>query len=273
MGVFYFIMDIQIVFSDVDGTLLDSRHRIQPATLQAIHTLQSRDIPFVIVSARSPAGIRPILEQYRFSCPMICFSGALTLDEKGAVLDSRGFSPALAKQVIDYLEIGRYPCTWNLFSGERWLVRDPSHPLVQQEEAIVHTCSAVGDCRSLAPTGVVHKLLLMCPPGTLEETAAGLQAAFPGLSVVASSGKLLEVMDVGINKGRAVSALCERLGIPPASAAAFGDHWNDMEMLSVVGHPVLMENAPKALRERFGFWTRSNDQDGIAYGLKKLGIL
>ena len=47
----------QIVFSDVDGTLLNDHHEITFLTRKAILELESKKIPFVIVSARSPSGI------------------------------------------------------------------------------------------------------------------------------------------------------------------------------------------------------------------------
>ena len=53
--------DLKIVFSDVDGTLLDSRQEITPRTLRALKLLQKKEIPFVIISARSPSGIEPIV--------------------------------------------------------------------------------------------------------------------------------------------------------------------------------------------------------------------
>ena len=46
-----------VVFSDIDGTLLNSEHRMTPLTLEAVKSLKSRGIPLVLVSARSPSGI------------------------------------------------------------------------------------------------------------------------------------------------------------------------------------------------------------------------
>lgn len=82
----------QIIFSDVDGTFLNSDHKVLPGTLYAVRELQEKGIPFVIISARSPSGIRPILRENGFACPMICYSGALILDEDEKILYSEGFS-------------------------------------------------------------------------------------------------------------------------------------------------------------------------------------
>ena len=54
------------------------------------------------------------------------------------------------------------------------------------------------------------------------------------------------------NKSHGIRWLCEQLHISPAEAAAFGDYYNDLPMLELVGHPYLMENAPNDLK-RLGF--------------------
>ena len=52
---------------DVDGTLLTSDRRITPRTCAAVKQLAEKEIPFVVVSARSPSGIYPIFREYGIS--------------------------------------------------------------------------------------------------------------------------------------------------------------------------------------------------------------
>ena len=89
-------MGYGIIFSDVDGTLLNSEHQVLPGTLSAIRLLEQQGIPFVIISARSPSGIYPIQEKYHFKSPIISYSGALILDENRKILYSKGFSREIA---------------------------------------------------------------------------------------------------------------------------------------------------------------------------------
>ncbi|MFC2331403.1 MAG: HAD family hydrolase, partial [Treponema sp.] len=56
-----FVRECTAVFCDIDGTLLNSEHKITPLTLEAIKLLQKKEIKFTIVSARSPTCIFPIL--------------------------------------------------------------------------------------------------------------------------------------------------------------------------------------------------------------------
>ena len=86
--------DLKIVFSDVDGTLLDSRQEITPRTLRALKLLQKKEIPFVIISARSPSGIEPIVRKYGLRCSIVSYSGSLILNEERQIIYHRGMSRA-----------------------------------------------------------------------------------------------------------------------------------------------------------------------------------
>ena len=87
---------VRAVFSDVDGTLLNSAHRVTPRTGEWIHRLTNMDIPFVIVSARSPSGIYPIMRRNDFRSALIAYSGALIMDADRNILFSREIERALA---------------------------------------------------------------------------------------------------------------------------------------------------------------------------------
>lgn len=84
---------------------------------------------------------------------------------------------------------------------------------------------------------------------------------------------LLEIMASGINKAEAVKYLCNLRKIPLTSTIAFGDNYNDLEILETVEHGFLMRNAPSELQKRFSFVTKSNDQNGIFQALKEFEVL
>lgn len=47
----------KIVFSDIDGTLLDSRQNISRRTQQSILEITRHGIPFILVSGRMPHSV------------------------------------------------------------------------------------------------------------------------------------------------------------------------------------------------------------------------
>lgn len=267
-------MRAQIVFSDVDGTLVDGSQRISENNLYAIRSLQEQGVPFVIVSARSPSGIYSLHRRFGFSGPIVAYSGALIADEDGSIIDSKGYSRETAKNVIAFLEENRFDCAWNLFSQDTWLVKDRSDPRIVVEEREVGAQSREGSADMLPQDAVINKILLICHPSCVAQIQQALTDTFPELNVVESSNCLLEVMAKGVSKGTAVRTLCDRWHISLESAAAFGDFYNDVEMLEAVGMPRVMKNAPKELQKRFGCVTsHANYEDGIYHALAEMGMI
>lgn len=261
---------IKAVFSDVDGTLLNSLHRVTPKTGEWIHKILKSGIHFVIVSARSPSGIYPIMRRNDLQCALIAYSGALIMDEERNVLYSRQIDRQTALRIEAFIREQGYDLSICIYSGDDWLAPDKSDPRVMNEERIVEAESRQGTVKDLAPGEGVSKFLCICAPGTILQVEKEMKVAFPDVAVVKSSDILLEIMAKGISKAEAVERYCAHLGITPSETIAFGDNYNDVEMLEAVGRGYVMGNAPEEIRRRFPFGTADNDHDGIADVLEQL---
>lgn len=266
-------MRYRIIFSDVDGTLLDQNHKVLPGTLRAIRLLQEKGIPFVITSARSPSGIYPILEENHFQCPVIAYSGGLILDEKRNVLFSDGFSREICSDIIAYIEKNSLDCSWNIYSMDTWLVKNKADPRIIREERIVRAEATEGTIGCLGVDRKINKILCMCNPDQILSIEEQLKREFPQLSIAKSSESLLEIMQKGITKSTAIIKLCDIWGIPLETTIAFGDYYNDVEMLETVALPFLMGNAPEELKKRFSNITFDNNNEGIYHALVNANII
>ena len=76
----------------------------------------------------------------------------------------------------------------------------------------------------------------------------------------------------GIHKARAVEWLCRFWGISPRETLAFGDNYNDLEMLQLC-RGAAMGNAPEEIRQKAEYVTADHDHDGIYRLLKELSII
>lgn len=262
----------KIVFSDIDGTLLSSDRRILPKTRAATDGLREKGVPFVLVSARSPSGIYSVEKEFGLSCPIIAYSGALMLDEDGNEVFSKGFSRSTARRIVDFLENSGLDCAWSVFSGDTWITKDRKEPRIAAEEKSVKTEAVEGTVELLDENAVVGKVLCICAPDELAETERRLKEAFPELSILRSTFPMLEIMENGVTKGSAVRTLCELKNIPISETVAFGDNYNDLDMLNTVGLPFLMGNAPDALKKIVPNITADNNSEGIFEGLVKAGL-
>lgn len=261
---------VKAVFTDIDGTLLNSVHRVTPRTREWIHKIIEKGIPFVIVSARSPSGIYPIMKRNDFECALISYSGALIMDEKRNVLYTREIERETAKRIERFFADRKFDMTWCIYSGDDWISPDRTDERVLNEERIVEACSREGTVDDLAAGAGVNKFLCICAPGTILEIEKEVKEAFPEAAVVKSSDILLEIMAKGISKREAVRRYCDHLGIRPEEAIAFGDNYNDVEMLESVGRGCVMGNAPEEIRQMFPYVTADNDHDGIANVLEQI---
>ena len=80
----------------------------------------------------------------------------------------------------------------------------------------------------------------------------------------------IEVMNKNANKGNAVRALAENLGITADEIMSIGNEKNDIPMLEQTGFPVAMENAVEELKIHAKFITKSNLKSGVGYAIERL---
>ena len=260
-------MNCKVIFSDIDGTLLNSNHMITPLTRKVIFDKQQNGSQFVIVSARGPSCIYPLLKANDINCPIICYSGALILDESRNLLFQNGIEPAQAQAVIQFITGQKYNTALCIYAHDQWIVRDKNDERVKLEESIVQVPAQQGGLSDVTGNAI-HKLLCMSSAAVTPLIETALKAQFPQYSIVKSSGRMLEIMQNGVNKAEAVKRLCALWNIDIKDTVAFGDNYNDAEMLTAVGQGYLMANAPPPLKEQLKgkvTVTLDNDHDGIAH--------
>lgn len=264
-------MSSKLIFSDIDGTLINDELKVTPRTRDAIRQRIIKGNVFIPASARLPKGITTAVGQILTVFPMIAYNGALALDETGRALITRFFDAKKAAAICRYVDEQNNGSAWNIYSGYVWYCAKEKSPLVKHEEEIVDVKAAPTTVDQIEKLQGVHKALIMGKSEELDRMQKELTEKFPDLSFVRSSRTLLEVVLKGVSKASAVKILAEEYKVQLKDCIAFGDNYNDEEMLEEVGHPVLMGNAPAELKEKIGLdhVTLDNNHDGIAEALAK----
>ena len=80
----------KIIFTDIDGTLLNSKHRISEKTVMALRRWTDSGRELVLASSRGISGIEPIIRRYDLSCSVIALGGSVIRDKDGRVLYEAG---------------------------------------------------------------------------------------------------------------------------------------------------------------------------------------
>ncbi len=265
-------MQPKIVFTDVDGTLADAHHQPIPADAELIARVIARGVPFCLVSARSPEGLYPFQRTLGFTGPLVCFSGAYVLDEQGRELASRVIPTQDAVGIYDYLRRELPEVCVNTYGFHDWICADRSDPRVRHEEDIVHAeARETEDLLGTFGDRGVHKFLLMGEPDQILAAEKTVAAAYPRLNVVRSSDTLCEIMDGAVSKSAGIACLCKHYGVSSDEAIAFGDGYNDLDMLGAVGRSFAMANGVDAMKAAATDVTRwTNEESGVARTLTVL---
>lgn len=258
-------MAYKCVFSDIDGTLLNSKHQISEKTKKKVQQLAIQNIPFVLVSARMPKGMHYFLDELQIKAPMVSYSGGLILDENQKVIYSKGFSVEMAKRLYEYIKC-YYQIPVNFYVENHWMVDEIDEGI--EEESIITGLKP----EKLDLNGIkkVHKLLVIAESGIVDRLEMSLKEKFSGLKIYKSKDTYLEIMDESVSKSSAIQFLCDKMKIGLHQTVSFGDNYNDLDMLLLTGKGFAMANGAQGVLESIPTHTLSNDEDGIVYALDNL---
>ena len=262
-----------IVFLDIDGTLLDSRHQVMPCTHNCLKNLQERGVPIVLCSARPPEGVNLVGRQIGLHSPVACYNGGLVFDEDSTILRDVGIDIGLALEFKQFAS-ERFPdLVVSAYLYNVWLVEDPRHPAVKQESEI-SGCTPLRGSLGQAASAVahVHKLLCMGDAMRIRALQKEIPVRFPQLMALRSKSTYLEILPRESTKGSAARMLLDHYGLSAKQAVAFGDSDVDIDMLQCCGFGVAMGNAPRQVKEAADYVTASNDEEGVYIALNSLRL-
>ena len=259
-------MKYKVVILDIDGTILPHGKTLSHATKDAIERLKEKDLKVVIATGRAPYFTESIIQDTGVDS-MVFFNGSYAFHEGNEIYKS-AIDKYVLEKVFQLSNDFQHPLTF--LGHTSFKATNLDHPFVV--EAYQHDPWKP----ELAPPQFwkdqdIYQIFLHCE---LEEELS-YQTKIPELDFRrwSSGARTCDVNLSNSNKSVGISKLLEKFGIAPDEAVAFGDGLNDMEMLSLVGMGVAMGNAREELKEVANMVTLTAEEDGVRYGLERLGLI
>ena len=266
---------IRLIISDIDGTILDNQHQVDPELKDIIPLLNREQIPFVLASARSPLGMEPIARELGLGDnPLACYNGALVIKGDPQAYETIIEHPLDKKEIRTFLELvkAEFPSvSINLYSGKDW-VADRLDKWVQIEAAITGEQPTIQNVLMpvldvLIP---IHKLLLIDEAPVIQKLHDYLQTLdFSKTAFYLSKDNYMEVTAKHVSKEQALYELAQHYQVPLEEVMTVGDNFNDLPMLRLAGLGVAMDNAPEAVKNEAKAVTKSNNEHGVADAIKE----
>ncbi len=259
------------IFFDIDGTLLDGNGGIFFLTEKvksALRRLKSAGHYIFIATGRPYAFLQSEILNFGFD-GFVILNGAVVIVD-GKIIFQSTLDNAAVKKICEYAEsenieyiLESHPQIY--FRRDAKAIEDFFHKIrvdysnfvrdFDIDDVPVFKVECVTFRRDVETLDKVYKKILSTPGFT------GWSDPF--------RFKSLEVSAVNVTKAEGVLRVLNHIGVDVKNSYAFGDGYNDTEMLTRVGTGIAMNTADENLKRRAKFVVPSVHDDGVAVGIEK----
>lgn len=236
---------IKLIASDLDGTLLQNgAQELTPRALDLIRRLTEKGVHFVVASGRQYDNERRLFDPIKDQISYIAENGSVCI-HKGEVISRSVIDPDLVRRIFNEVkEDGHFEI---LVSREDTCFIEDTDPAFVDliVNVMKNTTQFIDDVRNIE--GPILKIAICNMndgPRIIDKYLKKLQGLFGNEIKIVTSGNIwIDFIAPGTNKGEALKKLTDVLHVHPEECVAFGDQYNDVEMLQFVGTSYSMSNA------------------------------
>jgi len=266
-------MAYKLICSDIDGTLLNINRELSESTIKQVQRVSP--IPFILISSRMPAAMLHLQRDLKNeSTPLIAYNGGLVIADN-KIIHSTFIAPAMIQNVADQCKENSVHLSlyfndeWYVPSMDFWAKREENNtkvtPSVKSTADVIHSWAS--------EEKGAHKIMCMGDENEIEVLYNYLENNFADqIHLYRSKPTYIEISHKAISKKTAIEMLLKHTfsTINIEEIVAFGDNFNDIEMLDAVGMGVAVANAQTQVLEIANMVTDTNKNDGVAKAIKEL---
>lgn len=272
-------MGYKLICIDVDGTLLNNKHKVTKRTKEIILQAHQLGVHIVISTGRMYTDAEYYSNLIGVKSPVIASNGAFIKEkdnDKVIFKDVLGDSLSLELlEIFRKYQIRPYFCTPHKFYYGNIMFK-----LFYLATQLVGTRSNSIDIEYVFSWNqwqkVLHKEKDNIVKGEIIYRDAALiyelrneLKKLTQLEIVDSSKHNIEITRKGVSKGKAVAMLASFYDLKREEIIAIGDSENDLSMIEYAGQGIAMGNASDIVKQKADYITDSNDNEGVANAINK----
>lgn len=263
-------MDIKVIATDMDGTLLDSRGQLDLPRLEKIlNRLDQRGVRFVIATGNEVHRMRQLLGHLAERVVLVVANGA-RIFEHNKLLQAQTWDDAMVDRVLGHFKgrecqdqfvvtgmNGGFVKKGTIFTElDKFMTSEMIEKLYQRMHFVDEFDSSL--------FGGVLKMSMVVGEERSDAVLQEINDLFDGQIRAVSSGYgCIDILQTGIHKAWGLEELLKRWGLKSEQIMAFGDSENDIEMLKLAGISYAMENAEEIVKEVATGVAPANSQAGV----------
>lgn len=283
---------IQLIASDMDGTLLDDQMSISSKNAEMIKAAQAEGINFLVATGRSFAEAEPTVSKAGIECNYITSNGAQIFDARGNNIFSLAIEHPKTYQAMAILR--KYDIYFELLTNQggyseseatrashfgKWLMSTSPNLKLDEAKTIINSHLDLLPINYVTRFDTIltndnQKVIKIFAMGDINQDKLGYAREelekIDGLFITSSGANNIEVNHVQAQKGITLKKVADELKIPMKNVAAFGDNYNDVSMLKSAGIGVAMANAESGVKAIANYHTVSNVESGVANAIENI---
>lgn len=282
---------IKLVACDLDGTLFNNNMSVSQENIAAIKAAQKNEIEFLVTTGRAPKESKILIQEAGLKTGFINLNGALVYNQTGKLLIKHPLSRSTAKKIIELLrEDGFY---FEINTIDHIYTEDINQRISNVARLMVNLNPGMTFKEAVAVSAGNKSIMNMTAIDSFEELlknkneeimkivafdSRGHEAfsdtikdlnSLGDLAVTSSGSSNIEINNIRAQKGTALLDYAKLKGIKRDEIAAIGDNLNDESMIREAGTGVAMGNAIPAIKKLAQVVTKSNNENGVAFILRK----
>ncbi len=255
---------IELIVSDMDGCLLDSQKN-PPVTIHSlIDTLHQKNILFGICSGRQYASIHAKMNR-RDDILYIGENGGICIYQNEVLY----FNALPEKNIQEFVDLAQsIGCIPVLCGKDTAYVSTDNPEALKQIHRFYETYEIVEDLSSIHEP--FCKISILDLKGSESNCYPHFRKYEDTFEVLVSDSIWMDIVCKGQSKGNTLKIAAQKLNLNLNHAAAFGDYFNDVEMLQAVKYSYAMKNAHPEVKKHARFTAPSNDENGVVRVIEKM---
>ncbi|EKQ56417.1 MULTISPECIES: Cof-type HAD-IIB family hydrolase [unclassified Clostridium] len=282
---------IKLIASDMDGTLLNDKHKIDKETVVAIRKAEEAGIVFAISTGREYDTVKPLLEENNIRCQCVLMNGAEYRDEDGNILEEINIELKTATKIIDILH--KEKVSARIFTNKGIYTTDTKeealkemifrtlsfNPELTHEEATeiakkqpyFTQLNYISNLDEFLSSNIeIRKFVAFHSDIDLISKMKKIVGELSGIAVSSSFRDNIEVTHITAQKGIILAKVAEKMGFKREEVLVLGDSFNDYSMFTEFSETVAMGNAIPEIKEIAKYITDTNDNLGVAKAIYKV---
>lgn len=253
---------IKLIITDLDGTFLNSQGDYDRASFADVKALMSaKGVHFAACTGKQCERVEELFGHFSEDVWIIGDS-ATRIKFNGEFIFQSLIRNALGLRIIDTLQQANQQQVIIACTPDGAIIRADTPQYLQ--DRIRRSYSKLIQIDDLATVRADFvKISVYDENGGCPQTRPHLKPYENDVYIVVSEAAWIDIADHGVHKGTTVQKLQDLLKVGPHETMAFGDGYNDLELLAAAEYSFAMRNAFEETKNVANFVTGSNNDNAV----------